>query len=60
MRKLHVYLAFFALLFAFKASAMTFVYVSNAEDGDIGLYTLRPDGALAPGQRFKTYDAKAR
>ena len=32
---------------------MTFVYVSNAEDGDIGLYTLRPDGSLAPGQRFK-------
>jgi 6-phosphogluconolactonase len=53
MRKLHVYLAFFALLFAFKANAMTFVYVSNAEDGDIGLYTLRPDGSLAPGQRFK-------
>jgi len=32
---------------------VTFVYVSNAEDGDIGLYTLRPDGSLAPGQRFK-------
>ena len=24
---------------------MTFVYVSNAEDGDIGLYVLRPDGS---------------
>jgi 6-phosphogluconolactonase len=35
------------------ASANTFVYVSNAEDGDIGLYTLRPDGSLAPGERFK-------
>jgi 6-phosphogluconolactonase len=32
--------------------AATFVYVSNAEDGDIGLYTLQPDGALKPGERF--------
>ncbi|HEU4351253.1 MAG TPA: beta-propeller fold lactonase family protein [Burkholderiales bacterium] len=53
MRKLHAYLAFFALLFAVKVHAVTFVYVSNAEDGDIGLYTLGPDGSLAPGQRFK-------
>jgi 6-phosphogluconolactonase len=35
------------------AAAATFVYVSNAEDGDIGLYTLRTDGTLQPGQRFK-------
>jgi 6-phosphogluconolactonase len=35
------------------AVAGTFVYVSNAEDGDIGLYTMGPDGALTPGQRFK-------
>ena len=28
------------------AHAATFVYVSNAEDGDIGMYTLRPDGSL--------------
>jgi 6-phosphogluconolactonase len=35
------------------AVAATFVYVSNAEDGDIGLYTLRTDGMLQPGQRFK-------
>ena len=33
--------------------AATFVYVSNAEDGDIGLYTLQADGSLKPGQRFK-------
>jgi 6-phosphogluconolactonase len=32
---------------------MSFVYVSNAEDGDIGMYTLAPDGTLRPGQRFK-------
>ena len=33
------------------AHAATFVYVSNAEDGDIGMYTLRPDGSLLPGAR---------
>ncbi|HUQ76603.1 MAG TPA: beta-propeller fold lactonase family protein [Burkholderiales bacterium] len=41
-------LAFSAPLFA-----ATFVYVSNADDGDIGLYTLQPDGSLQPGERFK-------
>ncbi|MGH8735552.1 MAG: lactonase family protein, partial [Burkholderiales bacterium] len=30
-----------------------YVYVSNAEDGDIGLYTLQADGSLKPGERFK-------
>jgi 6-phosphogluconolactonase len=30
----------------------TFVYVSNAEDGDIGMYALRADGALEPGPRI--------
>ncbi len=35
------------------APAATFVYVSNAEDGDIGVYTLQPDGALKPGARVK-------
>src|SRR5437868_12606841 len=33
--------------------AGTFVYVTNAEDGDIGMYTLQADGSLHPGQRFK-------
>src|ERR1700680_3631185 len=33
--------------------AATFVYVTNAEDGDIGMYTLQPDGSLQPGERFK-------
>src|SRR4051812_46087418 len=32
--------------------AATFVYVSNAEDGDIGLYTLQSDGSLKGGERF--------
>ncbi|HYL19866.1 MAG TPA: beta-propeller fold lactonase family protein, partial [Burkholderiales bacterium] len=33
------------------ARADTFVYVSNAEDGDIGTYTMKPDGELLPGAR---------
>ncbi len=33
------------------AQAATFVYVSNAEDGNIGTYTLQPDGTLEPGPR---------
>jgi 6-phosphogluconolactonase len=33
------------------ARAATFVYVSNAEDGDIGTYTMKPDGELLPGAR---------
>ena len=33
------------------ASAATFVYVSNAEDGDIGVYALKPDGTLDPRGR---------
>jgi 6-phosphogluconolactonase len=33
------------------AQAATFVYVSNAEDGNIGMYTLQPDGTLEPGPR---------
>src|SRR5258708_8672913 len=35
------------------ALAGTFVYVSNAEDGEIGMYTLQGDGSLQPGQRFR-------
>ena len=31
----------------------TFVYVSNAEDGDIGVYRLLDSGELAPGARVK-------
>jgi 6-phosphogluconolactonase len=33
------------------ALAATFVYVSNAEDGDIGMYTLQADGSLQPGAK---------
>jgi 6-phosphogluconolactonase len=42
-----------SMLVGSSAVAGTFVYVSNAEDGDIGLYTMGPDGGLTPAQRFK-------
>jgi 6-phosphogluconolactonase len=44
-----------ALSLAGTASVLagTFVYVSNAEDGDIGMYSMQPDGALQPGARVK-------
>jgi 6-phosphogluconolactonase len=35
------------------ALAGTFVYVSNAEDGDIGVYSVQPDGSLKTGERTK-------
>jgi len=35
------------------AEAASFVYVSNAEDGDIGVYTLLPDGTLRPGAKVE-------
>src|SRR6516165_3662947 len=35
------------------ALASTFVYVSNADDGEIGTYTLQSDGSLKSGQRIK-------
>ena len=42
-----------SLLLSVPAPAATFVYVSNAEDGDIGMYTLHSDGSLHPGPRVK-------
>jgi 6-phosphogluconolactonase len=35
------------------APTATFVYVSNAADGDIGTYRMLADGALQPGARVK-------
>jgi 6-phosphogluconolactonase len=35
------------------ALAGTFVYVSNAQDGDISTYSMTPDGALQAGARAK-------
>src|SRR5262249_46586077 len=34
------------------APAATFVYVSNAEDGDIGVYAMKADGTLEPRGRI--------
>src|SRR5436305_14880333 len=54
---MHMKAPIVAVLLSLAASAPvvagTFVYVSNAEDGDIGMYTLQADGSLQPGQRFK-------
>ena len=41
------------LMIALPVNAATYVYVSNAEDGDIGTYTLQADGSLKPGERVK-------
>ena len=41
------------LLMTVPSLAATFVYVSNAEDGDIGIYTLQADGSLQAGPRVK-------
>jgi 6-phosphogluconolactonase len=37
-------------------AAGSFVYVSNAADGDIGTYRMQPDGVLQPGARVKAGD----
>src|SRR5215813_4852412 len=44
---------FLSMVFSNPALAATFVYVSNADDGEIGSYTLQADGSLKPGQRIK-------
>jgi 6-phosphogluconolactonase len=48
-----VFAVLLATLSGVPAGAATFVYVSNAEDGDIGMYTLQADGSLQPGPRVK-------
>jgi 6-phosphogluconolactonase len=48
-----VFAASALLAFAGTAIAGTYVYVSNADDGDIGTYTLQSDGTLQPGARVK-------
>jgi 6-phosphogluconolactonase len=42
-----------ALTLAGAAHGATYVYVSNAEDGNIGMYTLQSDGTLHPGAKFE-------
>src|SRR4051812_26342665 len=41
------------VFFSTHAGAATYVYVSNADDGDIGMFTLQSDGSLVAGERFK-------
>src|SRR6516165_9756281 len=42
-----------SMVFGTPTLAATFVYVSNADDGDIGTYTLQADGSLKSGLRIK-------
>jgi 6-phosphogluconolactonase len=42
-----------ASLFGVSARAASFVYVANADDGDIGVYRLLDSGELQPGARVK-------
>ncbi len=49
--KAGIVMALSSLFFSVPVCAATFVYVSNNEDGDIGVYTLQPDGSLQPGAR---------
>src|SRR5881392_1856100 len=51
--KAAILMAASSLLFSVQAGAASFVYVSNAEDGEIGMYTLQSDGSLQPGPRVK-------
>jgi 6-phosphogluconolactonase len=51
--KAGVIMALSSLFFSAQGAAATFVYVSNAEDGDIGMYSLQSDGSLKPGPRYK-------
>jgi 6-phosphogluconolactonase len=44
-------MALSSLLFSAQSVAATFVYVSNNEEGTIGVYTLQADGSLQPGAR---------
>jgi 6-phosphogluconolactonase len=41
------------LMTAGTVHAATYVYVSNAEDGNIGVYTMESDGTLKPGDRVE-------
>lgn len=49
-------MALSSLAIGAQSPAATFVYVSNAEDGDIGMYALQADGSLKPGSRYKAAD----
>lgn len=48
-----ILMALSTVLIGGPVQAATFVYVSNADDGDIGTYTMQSDGSLQPGPRVK-------
>jgi 6-phosphogluconolactonase len=52
LMKAGLLMALSTVLVGSPAWGATFVYVSNAEDGDIGTYTMRSDGSLQPGPRI--------
>ncbi len=43
-------MALSSFLFGAQGLAATFVYVSNNEEGTIGVYTLQADGSLSPAR----------
>jgi 6-phosphogluconolactonase len=51
--KAPVFAVMISLAVSTPAFSGTFVYVSNADDGDIGQYALQADGSLQSGQRVK-------
>ena len=51
--KAGIVMALSSLFFNAPSPAATFVYVSNAGDGDIGMYSLQSDGSLQLGSRYK-------
>ena len=51
--KAGIVMALSSLFFNPPSPAATFVYVSNAGDGDIGMYSLQSDGSLQLGSRYK-------
>jgi 6-phosphogluconolactonase len=53
-------IALTTLIGSVPASAETFVYVSNADDGDIGVYSVQTDGSLKPGERAKARASSCR
>ena len=49
--KTQILAAMLSLAMATPTLAATYVYVSNADDGEIGTYVLQADGSLKPGPR---------
>ena len=59
MKFLKAAIAAALFLYGQSMNAATYVYVSNAEDGDIGMYTLQPDGSLAAGPALQGRESRS-